>query len=303
MPASLRAGRPYNTDATALPVPTGDTQITIVVADDTTFVEHPGNAGRPHAAVNRPIASLHRPSGWSRSFVLASLRALHLDQRLRPGALRAKRALTTRLTQETRVAADALRPRGRASDTTANIAHRRRPSSPGIRRRIGCSTRCAYATTALSRRYPSSSRCGTWSSTAHARRRRVSQLRHLRPRTMPRPNDGPRRVRRRAERHDWRGLRPDSDGSRRQTGFGTPAARAAVGVSLRLTMCALHACLGRRLVRATIYLARAQSVGSLAEQYARALATSSSADMDAPRSWAAVWPPSASTSSRARSRK
>jgi hypothetical protein len=65
------------TDATALPVPTGVTQITIVVADDTTFVEHPGNAGRPQAAaVNRPIASVHRPSGWSRSYVLASLRAL-----------------------------------------------------------------------------------------------------------------------------------------------------------------------------------------------------------------------------------
>ena len=88
------AGRPSNTDATALP--TGDTQITIVVADDTTFVEHLGNAGRPHAAVSRPIASLHRPSGPSRSFVLASLRALHLDRRLRPGAPRAKRALTTR---------------------------------------------------------------------------------------------------------------------------------------------------------------------------------------------------------------
>ena len=94
VPASLRAGRPSNTDATALPAHGGH-PITIVVADDTTFVEHLGNAGRPHAAVNRPIASLHRPSGWSRSFVLASLRALHLDQRLRPGALRAKRALTT----------------------------------------------------------------------------------------------------------------------------------------------------------------------------------------------------------------
>jgi len=79
-------------DATALP--TGDTQITIVVADDTMLVEHPGNAERPHAAAHRPIPSLHRPSGWSRSFVLASLRALHLDQHLRPGALRAKRALT-----------------------------------------------------------------------------------------------------------------------------------------------------------------------------------------------------------------
>jgi Transposase IS116/IS110/IS902 family len=94
VPASLRAGRPYNNDATALP--TGDIQIPIVVADDAMFVERLGNAERPHAAVNRPIASLHRPSGWSRSFVLASLRALHLDQHLRPGALRAKRALTAR---------------------------------------------------------------------------------------------------------------------------------------------------------------------------------------------------------------
>jgi hypothetical protein len=41
--------------------PRGDTRITIVVADDTTFVEHLGNAGRPHAAVSRTIASLHRP--------------------------------------------------------------------------------------------------------------------------------------------------------------------------------------------------------------------------------------------------
>jgi len=67
VPASLRAGRPYNTDATALP--TGDIQIPIVVADDMTFVERLGNAERPHAAVNRPIASVHRPSGWSRSLV------------------------------------------------------------------------------------------------------------------------------------------------------------------------------------------------------------------------------------------
>ena len=37
---------------------------------------------------------MHRPSGWSRSYVLASLRALHLDQHLRPGALRTKSALT-----------------------------------------------------------------------------------------------------------------------------------------------------------------------------------------------------------------
>ena len=41
----------------------------IVVADDITFVEHPGNAERPNAVVDRPIASLHRPSGWSRSLV------------------------------------------------------------------------------------------------------------------------------------------------------------------------------------------------------------------------------------------
>jgi hypothetical protein len=84
MPAGLRAGRPYNNDATALPE--GDTQIPIVVADDTNVVEHPGNAGRPHAAADRPITSVHRPSGWSRSFVLASLRALHLDQHLQAGA-------------------------------------------------------------------------------------------------------------------------------------------------------------------------------------------------------------------------
>src|SRR4051812_8426213 len=63
-----------------------------VVADDE-FVEHPGNAGRLRTIKPRPIASMHRPSGWSRSFVLASLRALHLDQHLRPGALRTKRAL------------------------------------------------------------------------------------------------------------------------------------------------------------------------------------------------------------------
>ena len=93
MPASTRAGRPSNTDATALPTHGGH-PITIVVADDTSFVEHLGNAGRPHAAADRPITSLHRPSGSSRSFVLASLRALHLDQHLRSGAVRAQRALT-----------------------------------------------------------------------------------------------------------------------------------------------------------------------------------------------------------------
>ena len=100
MPASDNTGRPSNTDATALPA-NGGHPITIVVADDTMFVEHPGNAGRPHATANRPTTSLHRPSSWSRTYVLASLRALQLDQHLRPGATRIKRALTTALTQET----------------------------------------------------------------------------------------------------------------------------------------------------------------------------------------------------------
>jgi transposase len=94
MPTSPRAVRPQNTDATA-PQLNGGHPITIVVADDISLVEHPGNAGRPHVA-DRPIPSLHRPSGWSRSYVLASLRALHLDQRLRPGAIRAQRAFTGR---------------------------------------------------------------------------------------------------------------------------------------------------------------------------------------------------------------
>jgi len=102
MPARTGAGRPQNTDATALPL-NGGHPITIVVADDTSFVEHPGNAGRPHVA-DRPITTLHRPSGWSRSYVLASLRALHLDQRLRPGAVRRTDGLDRAdLTQVTRV--------------------------------------------------------------------------------------------------------------------------------------------------------------------------------------------------------
>ena len=58
----------------------------IVVADDASFVEHRGNAGRPHAAGRWLISSMRQPLGWSRSFVLAALRALHLDQRLRAGA-------------------------------------------------------------------------------------------------------------------------------------------------------------------------------------------------------------------------
>jgi hypothetical protein len=45
---------------------------TIVVADDKRFLEHLGNAGRRHAA-DRPIPRLHRTSGSSTSFVLASL--------------------------------------------------------------------------------------------------------------------------------------------------------------------------------------------------------------------------------------
>jgi hypothetical protein len=45
------------------------------------------NGGRPHATTDRPITSLHRPSDRSRSFVLASLRALHLDRHQRPGTI------------------------------------------------------------------------------------------------------------------------------------------------------------------------------------------------------------------------
>jgi hypothetical protein len=48
MPASSNAGRPYNTEATALP--TGGHPNTTVVADDIWFVAFLGNAGRPHAA-------------------------------------------------------------------------------------------------------------------------------------------------------------------------------------------------------------------------------------------------------------
>jgi hypothetical protein len=48
MLTSIRAGQPHNIDAIALPP--GGHPNKIVVADDTRFVEHPGNAGRPHAA-------------------------------------------------------------------------------------------------------------------------------------------------------------------------------------------------------------------------------------------------------------
>ena len=60
-------------------LPAGDTQSRLLSPTTTPFVEHLGNAGRPHRP-RRPITSLHQPSGWSRSYVLASLRALHLDQ-------------------------------------------------------------------------------------------------------------------------------------------------------------------------------------------------------------------------------
>jgi hypothetical protein len=93
VPASIRAGRPSNTDATALPT-NGGHPITIVVADDISIVEHLGNAGRPHTAADRPNTSMHRPSGPSRSYVLASLRALHLDRPVGAGATSTKRALT-----------------------------------------------------------------------------------------------------------------------------------------------------------------------------------------------------------------
>jgi hypothetical protein len=66
VPASIRAGRPHNTDATALPT-TGGHPITIVVADDTNIVEHPGNAGRPHAAASRAIAKPRRNRYWTRA--------------------------------------------------------------------------------------------------------------------------------------------------------------------------------------------------------------------------------------------
>src|SRR5207244_9978963 len=59
VPASIRAGRPSNIDATALPTHGGH-PITIVVADDTRFVEHLGNAGRPHPATSRAITSQNR---------------------------------------------------------------------------------------------------------------------------------------------------------------------------------------------------------------------------------------------------
>jgi hypothetical protein len=101
VPASLRAGRPYNTDATALPTPTGDTQITIVVADDMMFVEHPGNAGRPHAAVSGPYQVCTGPRvGQGRTSSLRCGRST-LTNACGPEP-HAKRALTDKPTQVTR---------------------------------------------------------------------------------------------------------------------------------------------------------------------------------------------------------
>jgi len=62
--ASTRAGWPLNTDATALPQ--GGHPIKIVVADENNFVEHPGNAGRPHVVSNRNITSVHQLFSCSR---------------------------------------------------------------------------------------------------------------------------------------------------------------------------------------------------------------------------------------------
>ena len=90
-PPASRAGRPLpHPTPTAPPSSSRGTPDHDCCRRRHHFVEHPGNAGRPHAA-HRPIASLHRPSGRSKLFLLASLRALHLDQHLRPGALRTNR--------------------------------------------------------------------------------------------------------------------------------------------------------------------------------------------------------------------
>jgi hypothetical protein len=58
VPASTRAGRPPNIDATALPS-IGGHPIRDVVADDA-FVEHLGNAGRLRTIDNRPTNSFDR---------------------------------------------------------------------------------------------------------------------------------------------------------------------------------------------------------------------------------------------------
>ena len=73
VPASVRAGRPSNTDATAPPI--GGHPITIVVADRLRPVEHLGNAGRPHAVPGRIITQRSRLPG--RGVARALTRALH----------------------------------------------------------------------------------------------------------------------------------------------------------------------------------------------------------------------------------
>jgi hypothetical protein len=73
VPASTRAGRPSNTDATALPP--GGHPITIVVADGPRSVEHLGNAGRPLAVPSRIKTDHPRPS--RRSVTRALTRATH----------------------------------------------------------------------------------------------------------------------------------------------------------------------------------------------------------------------------------
>jgi len=76
MHASTRAGRPYNTDATAAPNRGHPTSI--VVTDDISFVADLGNAGRPSAIVNRP-----RPTVLT-NFLRATLRK-GLDSRAQTG--------------------------------------------------------------------------------------------------------------------------------------------------------------------------------------------------------------------------
>ena len=69
VPARTRAGRPSNTDATALPP--GGHPITIVVADGQRSVEHLGNAGRPHAVPGLIVIL------FVRSFERSVARVLH----------------------------------------------------------------------------------------------------------------------------------------------------------------------------------------------------------------------------------
>ena len=90
-PRSVTAGIPEHSHPVPVVV---RSRFAVEPAPDQIEIDDGSSRHRPHAVVDQPIASLHRPSGWSRSFVLAPLRALHLDQRLRPGARRTKRALT-----------------------------------------------------------------------------------------------------------------------------------------------------------------------------------------------------------------